>query len=342
MKEKMKFIPYSNGFYKIKHNKNIKPSSIIKKIIIFIAIILSIGFIYQIISDKIQLKSLESKNKYVRIDNKKYYFKSLGEEKPTVIFESDIGMGIDQWGKVQKVISDKYKIRTFSYDRAGYGFSEYGKDRNPEEQARLLRMILKKVGLSGPYILVGEGYGSILISSFANLYPDLVSGVVLVNPINVSALKNNDYISNFKNKKFISKFNKYGSYIGINDLLNKFGLLPVPNSVNKYFNEEQLTNYNVFRLNKNFTSAYYNELNNILNLNSSIQKEGALSKWPLKIIISDNNKKYLEELKMIGSPELTEIITADNQYEYVSLEKPEVIIEAIKSMIDTLKVQLSS
>ncbi|MGL5245577.1 MAG: alpha/beta hydrolase [Sarcina sp.] len=341
MKEKMKFIPYSNGFYKIKHNKNIKPSSVIKKIIIFVAIILTIGFVYQTISDKVQSKALEPKNKYVRIDNKKYFFKSLGEDKPTVIFESDIGMGIDQWGKVQNLVSDKYKIRTFSYDRAGYGFSEYGKDRNPEDQARLLRMILKKVGLSGPYILVGEGYGSILISNFAKLYPDLVNGVILINPINTNELINSDYSNQFKSKKLLSKIQKYGSYIGLNDLLNKFGLLNTPSAINKYFTEEQLNNYKVFRLNKEFNAAYYNELSNITNLTDNIQKNNLLNKWPLKIIITNNtnNYKYQEELKSLGNSDLTEIINVDNQYEFVSLEKPEIIVEAIKSMVDTLKEQ---
>ena len=181
-------------------NKNIKikPINVIRNIFIFILALVFIGFAYQMILNKIDSKKIEPDNKYVRIDSKKNYYNFQGESKPTIIMSSDIGLGLSEWSKVQELIEKEYGYRTFSYDRPGYGFSESVKDDGVKEQAQHLRMILKKSGIGGPYILVGEGYGGLVMCNFAELYPDLVQGVILVDPISEEALsKNKDYMKQY-------------------------------------------------------------------------------------------------------------------------------------------------
>lgn len=340
-KDVMKLLPHSNGFHKIKHTREIKIGAIIKAIVIFIGVILLLGFIYQQVVDNMELNELSSKNKYVKIDSKRYYFNSPGNESPTIILDSDIGFGLSEWSRVQEVINNKYEVRTFAYDRAGYGFSEYSGERTPEEQARLLRMILKKVALNGPYILVGEGYGSLTMCNFAMLYPDKVQGVILIDPINEEALSNKEYIAQFKNDEFSSKIRKIGSYLGYNDLLSKLEITSGYDVLSEYMNEEDLNNYNIFKNKKNFTSAYNMELENLTNQISKAQTTGMFNDIPMVIITNDNNSKDEQvQLSNLGSSNNTKILNVTNSNTgVISLESPEVVLEAVKFILDSIKIE---
>lgn len=339
-KDGMKLLPHSNGFHKIKHTKQIKIGSIIKGVAIFLGVILLSGFIYQKIIDNSQLDKLSSRNKYVKIDSKKYYFNSPGNESPTIVLDSDIGFGLSEWSRVQEIIENKYKVRTFAYDRAGYGFSEYSGDRTPEDQARLLRMILKKVALNGPYILVGEGYGSLVMCNFAALYPDKVQGIILIDPINESALNNKEYMKQFKDEKFKSNVRKIGSYLGYNDLMSKLEFTNGYNALAKYMNEEDLNNYNIFKNKSNFTSAYNMELENIINQVSNVQTEGMFSNVPMVIITNNNNfQTEQEQLGKLGDINNTKIVPVENNTGVISLESSEVILDSVKFILDSIKTE---
>lgn len=337
-KDGMKLLPHSNGFHKIKHTKHIKIGAIIKGIILVIGVILLAGFIYQQISNS-ELDELTTRNKYVKIDSKKYYFNSPGNESPTIVLDSDIGFGLAQWSRVQESIANKYDIRTFAYDRAGYGFSEYSGYRTPEDQARLLRMILKKVALNGPYILVGEGYGSLVMCNFAKLYPDKVQGVILINPINEESLEDPEYMGQFKREYFQSKVRKVGSYIGYNEILSKMDLTLGYDALSEYMKEEDLQNYNIFKNKTNFNSAYNMELENIINKSSNAQTEGMFNNIPMVIITNDRNYKAdQDQLKKLGNPNNTKTIGVDSNTGVISLESSEVMLEAVKFILDSIKV----
>lgn len=337
-KDGMKLLPHSNGFHKIKHTKQIKIGAIIKGIILVIGVILLAGFIYQQISNS-ELDELTTRNKYVKIDSKKYYFNSPGNESPTIVLDSDIGFGLAQWSRVQESIANKYDIRTFAYDRAGYGFSEYSGYRTPEDQARLLRMILKKVALNGPYILVGEGYGSLVMCNFAKLYPDKVQGVILINPINEESLEDPEYMGQFKREYFQSKVRKVGSYIGYNEILSKMDLTLGYDALSEYMKEEDLQNYNIFKNKTNFNSAYNMELENIINKSSNAQTEGMFNNIPMVIITNDRNYKAdQDQLKKLGNPNNTKTIGVDSNTGVISLESSEVMLEAVKFILDSIKV----
>jgi pimeloyl-ACP methyl ester carboxylesterase len=43
-------------------------------------------------------------------------------------------------------------------------------------------MLLENAGIEGPYVLVGHSLGGLNVQVFADLYPDLVAGAVLLDP----------------------------------------------------------------------------------------------------------------------------------------------------------------
>lgn len=104
-----------------------------------------------------------------------------GEGSPTVVFEAGFGAGLTSWATVQ---SNTAKFaRTVSYDRAGLGQSEPGpKPRAAKQIAAELHTALQKAGIAPPYLLVGHSFGGIYARVFADMYPNEVAGMVLIDP----------------------------------------------------------------------------------------------------------------------------------------------------------------
>jgi pimeloyl-ACP methyl ester carboxylesterase len=77
-----------------------------------------------------------------------------------------------------------------SYDRAGLGWSERRRDRSCactlEQMVGELEALLRKSGLTPPFVLVGHSFGGLLVSAFAHAYPEQVAGLVLVDPVSLT------------------------------------------------------------------------------------------------------------------------------------------------------------
>jgi pimeloyl-ACP methyl ester carboxylesterase len=92
-----------------------------------------------------------------------------------VILDSGMGMSSNAWALVQPTVARV--TRACSYDCAGYGWSEAG---GPADSVATLHRLLKKAGVTGPYVLAGHSLGSILARIFAHRYPSDTAGLVLV------------------------------------------------------------------------------------------------------------------------------------------------------------------
>jgi pimeloyl-ACP methyl ester carboxylesterase len=104
-----------------------------------------------------------------------------GDGGPTVVFESGGGGVLEHWGKVQPAVSRFAK--TVSYDRAGLGLSD--RRQPPRDGRRIaaeLRRALLAAGITPPYLLAGASLGGPYVRIFADMYPDDVAAMVLVDP----------------------------------------------------------------------------------------------------------------------------------------------------------------
>lgn len=104
------------------------------------------------------------------------------DDLPTVVFESGIAASSQNWLDVQRRVSEY--ARTVSYDRAGLGWScASDSARTPANIARELREMLHVAGIDGPFVLVGHSFGGLVARRFAAEYADEVEGVVLLDPM---------------------------------------------------------------------------------------------------------------------------------------------------------------
>lgn len=103
-----------------------------------------------------------------------------GEGNHTVIFESGLGHGSDDWTLIQPEISKVAK--TLSYDRVGIGKSDATKSkRTCLVQARALHALLDKVKAKAPYIIVAHSIGGLNARAFTATYPKEVAGIIFID-----------------------------------------------------------------------------------------------------------------------------------------------------------------
>ncbi len=130
-----------------------------------------------------QAKTPSPPGKLVDVGGWRLHVNCAGSNKngrPTVVLESGAGDFSFDWSLVQPGISGF--TRVCSYDRAGNAWSDLGpRPRTMKQIAYELHTALMKSGNKGPYVLVGQSIGGLLMRTFANLYPKEVAGVVLVD-----------------------------------------------------------------------------------------------------------------------------------------------------------------
>ena len=104
----------------------------------------------------------------------------------TIVLEAGGGKDSDSYQEIQDALATRTGTRVMSYDRSGFGQSELGPAHlNAIGEMEALKRCLEVQGFRDKLILVGLSYGGFLIQLFTSLYPERVSGLVLIDPMNV-------------------------------------------------------------------------------------------------------------------------------------------------------------
>jgi pimeloyl-ACP methyl ester carboxylesterase len=114
---------------------------------------------------------------FITVNGVRLHYYSEGEEgaPPVVFLHGGVLTGNDYRQVVAMAREKGY--RAFAFDRPGYGYSDRPKAATPEEQARLIRNALEKLGAKRP-IIVGHSWSGLLALAYALQYPDEVAGIV--------------------------------------------------------------------------------------------------------------------------------------------------------------------
>ncbi|MCC7360607.1 MAG: alpha/beta hydrolase [Anaerolineales bacterium] len=116
----------------------------------------------------------------VDVGGYRLHIQCVGTGGPTVVLDAGLGGTSLDWVLVQPEIGQT--TRVCAYDRAGMGWSDSGPGpRTPSENARELHTLLVNAGIEGPYVLVGHSLAGKNVRLFAQYYPDLVAGMVLID-----------------------------------------------------------------------------------------------------------------------------------------------------------------
>lgn len=103
-----------------------------------------------------------------------------GGEGPTIVLAAGAGQDSRTWAPLIEELAAIGSV--VSFDRPGLGRSpDVEGPRTPTTIAREMRDLLASLGVSGPILLVGHSMGGIHVLRYADLFPESVAGVVLLD-----------------------------------------------------------------------------------------------------------------------------------------------------------------
>jgi pimeloyl-ACP methyl ester carboxylesterase len=103
-----------------------------------------------------------------------------GTGSPTVVLEPGLGEPSTAMAWIAPEVAATTRVCV--YDRAGRGWSESAE--TPQDGVQVatdLHTLLNRAGEQGPYVLAGHSAGGLYVLNFAQLYPDEVGGVTLLD-----------------------------------------------------------------------------------------------------------------------------------------------------------------
>jgi pimeloyl-ACP methyl ester carboxylesterase len=105
-----------------------------------------------------------------------------GDGSPTVLLETG-GANIEEWTGSGIVDELAGRTRVCTYDRAGTGTSDPAPDerRDADDVVREAHALLEAAQVSGPLVLLGRSFGGMIVTHYADVTPQDVIGVVVLD-----------------------------------------------------------------------------------------------------------------------------------------------------------------
>ncbi len=111
----------------------------------------------------------------------RYRLTGAGTSGPTLVLLNGIAGSLEQWDKVQTALSTESVV--LSYDRGGAGFSDPARAQGAAAITDELDLLLRSPKIAGPFVLVGYSSSAMMAIVFAARHPDVVKGIVFLDPI---------------------------------------------------------------------------------------------------------------------------------------------------------------
>ncbi len=312
---------------------------IIVGVIILVFVLAAAGFIYENISEARDRRFNPMAGTMVDVDGRKMHIDCLGEGTPTVILDSGLGDTYLSWRKVQPEIA-KF-ARVCSYDRAGLGYSQSASGpRTSRIIAEQLHALLQAAGVKPPYVLVGHSMGGYNVRLYASSYPTDVAGMVLVDASHPEQDKR--FPPEIKNMQGSwqreALFLEYSMPFGVPRLM---GLC------------EENPDLRAAECNWRNARENLEEIKAFEDSAAETAATGSLGSIPLMVLSHDPDKpsselppdlakpvneaweKMQEELAHLSTSG-TQII-AKNSAHYIQLDRPDVVIDAIRNVVQQVR-----
>jgi pimeloyl-ACP methyl ester carboxylesterase len=150
-------------------------------------ILVLVGMVYETVASEAAWEEYPPPGERVDVGDYYLHVHVEGEagELPVVILDNGGTSLSAQWAWIMPELAEHTQV--VAYDRPGMGWS--GAPPEPIDAAdavRDLRQALQALEIEGPYVLVGHSMGALTMRVFAQLYPDEVAGLVLIDPRDIT------------------------------------------------------------------------------------------------------------------------------------------------------------
>lgn len=317
---------------------------IVRSLFILLILLAAAGFLYENISEARDRRFHPMPGRRVDVGGSKLHINCTGEGTPVVVLDSGLGDSYVSWMKVQPQIA-KF-TRVCSYDRAGLGYSDNSpRPRTSKVMAEELHTLLHNGGVDPPYILVGHSMGGYNVRLFASLYRSEVAGMVLVDSSHPEQEKRFPQALNDMDKTWVreQEFMTLAMPFGIPRLLGFCGSDAKVRAADCNFHSyrEGLTELKTFPESA-AQAATAGSLGDLPLAVLSHDPNAPVSDIPADLVkpMNDAWEQMQDELAHLSTRGTRTI--AKNSSHYIQLDRPEVVVEAIRSVVDQARKNQSA
>lgn len=285
-------------------------------------------------------------------------YKVIGNGKNVLVIETGIGGSMYDWFSIAQEVKEDFTI--VLYHRAGYGKSkESNAPRTTRNIASELHNLLERIGIKDKLILMGHSFGGLCVQQYAKMYPNKLNGIILIDSTSL----------NFK-RLYMLNNPVMNSLIAINKLIeHNFNSSKKSKDELKKQNESMISTYRKtipknemadvedFFTNPVLYKTMAEEFNNWQNDSEDIKSIPCFPEIPLIVIARDNKvaenywikynipegeallyeaewRNLQIELSRLSAK--GELIIAENSDHEVYLDKPEIIVQCLKTLQVTI------
>lgn len=271
--------------------------------LVFIPVILLVaGYVFQLRTTTADFDAFPAPGQLVDVGGYNLHIVCQGEGNPTVVIDAGNGDFSLGWSLVQPGVAEFTRICT--YDRAGYGWSEPGSGpRTAEQMANELHTLLSNAGIAGPFVLVGHSLGGYNVRMYAELYPEEVAGMVLVDA------GHEDQLTRLPSE-YIQITQQQNGYMFVMRLMARFGILrllgqsageqALPPHIQR-LPEDIKDVYVTMLSHPSYFDATLKEFQALEETCSQVRMTGNLGDRPLAVLTAGNSVD-VETLQSIGLP----------------------------------------
>jgi pimeloyl-ACP methyl ester carboxylesterase len=304
-----------------------------------VVVVLLAGVIYQFVATRLTYRNYPAPGEMVSVSGHDMHLYCTGKAGgQTVVMDSGLGGGVLDWQTVQPKVATF--ARVCSYDRSGIGWSESGqKPRTSRRIVEELHLLLSEAGEEGPYVLVGHSFGGANVQLYASEYQGDVAGMVLVDSALDTRVLDKD----------LRAFGAPPSPLLIKAAA-PLGILRLVPSVGEESLPRRLAQQR---------SAIYNgtrHLYAVADESATVQESVAeatdaaptLGEKPL-VVLSAGARQYPStkqakrldeqtnefEASLADLSENSELVVAKNSAHYIHFDRPELVVEYIRRVVET-------
>ena len=313
------------------------------------------GAIYQAAASASDLKRYPPPGELHDVGEYRLHIYCTGTGSPTVVLEAGAASSDLSWDLVQKGVAGF--TRVCSYDRAGFGWSDPASGPLlPEQVAEDLDKLLTAADVPGPYLLVGHSAGGFYIRVYASQHPSEVVGMVLVDAVHEGeeAAYPEQYVRMRNRARAMMPLCSITSPVGLVRALklSDFSGVAVPTEVRPAYLSTVYRNA--------FCPAMVNEMEALSAFLSQPDIPRSLGDLPLTVLSAGAayDRASEAEVAAMGGPEIVaqiarihdesqeklarlstqgKLIIAAESGHIIPVDQPEVVIDAIREMVEQLR-----
>ena len=150
--------------------------------------LIALGIIYQQLSIYYNASRLGRTGRLIDIDGVNMHLYEAGNSDIPIVFTANIGSNVPYVDlyPLHSALSENHRVMV--YDRPGYGWSDYtSKSRDIDQICKEIHTLLHADDVPGdedtylePFVYVAQGMGALEAIRYAQLYPEDVAGIVLI------------------------------------------------------------------------------------------------------------------------------------------------------------------